>query len=56
MKTQGASKDVVFLAPAASKKADIEKFLRKYPFKYQVIPNASMIIRVPNAVASIRAR
>ncbi len=38
------SKDVVFLAPAASKKPDLEKFLRKYPFNYQIIPNGSMII------------
>ena len=39
-----SNKDVVFLAPAASKKPDIEKFLSKYPFKYQIIPNAAMII------------
>jgi len=39
-----SNKDVVFLAPAASKKPDLEKFLRKYPFKYQIIPNAALII------------
>lgn len=37
-------KDVVFLAPAASSKPELEKFLVKHPFKYQVIPNASSII------------
>jgi peroxiredoxin len=37
-------KDVVFVAPAASRKPDLDKFLVKNPFKYQVIPNASMII------------
>lgn len=36
--------DVVFLGLAASRKPDIEKFLVKNPFRYQVIPNASMII------------
>ncbi len=39
-----ANKDVVFLAPAASKRPDLDKFLVKHPFKYQVIPNGSMII------------
>jgi peroxiredoxin len=39
-----ASKDVVFLAPAASSKPDLDKFLAKHPFSYQVIPNASSII------------
>jgi peroxiredoxin len=39
-----ANKDVVFLAPAASRKPDLEKFLVKHPFNYQVIPNGSMII------------
>ncbi len=39
-----ASNDVVFLAPAASRKPDLDKFLVKHPFKYQVIPNGSMII------------
>lgn len=38
------NKDVVFLAPAASKKPDLEQFLVKHPFKYQIIPNATMII------------
>ena len=38
------SKDVVFLAPAASSKPELEKFLVKHPFKYQVVPNASSII------------
>jgi peroxiredoxin len=38
------SKDVIFLAPAASKKADVDKFLITHPFGYQIIPNASAII------------
>lgn len=38
------NKDVVFIAPAASRKADLEKFLKKNPFKYRVIPNANMLI------------
>ena len=38
------NKDVVFLGLAASRKLDIEKFLAKNPFKYQIIPNAQMII------------
>ena len=38
------NKDVVFVALAASKKADLEKFLEKNPFKYQVVPSADAII------------
>lgn len=38
------NKDVVFLGLAASSKPELEKFLKKYPFKYQVVPNAMMII------------
>lgn len=36
--------DVVFLAPAASKKAELPKFLAKNPFKYQVLPDATITI------------
>ncbi len=36
--------DVVFLGLAASKKADLEKFLKKNPFKYQVIPDSTITI------------
>jgi peroxiredoxin len=36
--------DVVFIAPAASRKADIEKFLKKNPFNYRVIPDAAQLI------------
>lgn len=39
-----ANTDVVFLAPAASPRADLDKFLVKYPFKYHIIPNASLLI------------
>lgn len=38
------NRDVVFIAPAASRKPELDKFLKKYPFKYQVIPNAMMLI------------
>lgn len=38
------NKDVVFIGLAASRKADLEKFLLKYPFKYQVVPSAEMVI------------
>lgn len=36
--------DVVFLAPAASKKGELQKFLAKNPFKYQVLPDATITI------------
>lgn len=39
-----ANNDVVFLAPAASKKAELQKFLAKNPFKYQVMPDAAITI------------
>ncbi|MGE3465375.1 MAG: TlpA disulfide reductase family protein [Pyrinomonadaceae bacterium] len=39
-----ADSDVVFLAPAASSKNELAKFLAKNPFKYQVIPDAANII------------
>lgn len=34
-------KDVVFLGLATNNKADLQKFLKKNPFKYQIIPNAA---------------
>lgn len=37
-------KDVVFLGLATSRKADLEKFLKKNPFKFQVIPDAMQIV------------
>lgn len=39
-----ANKDVVFLAPAASPRNELVKFLGKNPFRYQVLPDASMLI------------
>jgi peroxiredoxin len=36
--------DVVFLAPAASPKNELVKFLAKNPFKYKVLPDSSIII------------
>jgi len=38
------NKDVVFLGLASNKKSELEKFLKKNPFKYQVIPDAMLII------------
>ena len=38
------NKNVVFLAPAASRKPELEAFLKKNLFSYQVIPNATMLI------------
>ena len=49
--------EVVFLGLAASPKGDLQKFLAKNPFKYQVVPNAQMIIiskfGVPDAGGNI---
>ncbi len=39
-----ANPNVVFLAPAASRKDELVKFLSKNPFKYQVLPDSSIII------------
>ena len=38
------NKDVVFVGLAASRKADVEKFLKKNPFSYTIIPDATGII------------
>jgi peroxiredoxin len=38
------NKDVVFLAPATSSAKELVPFLKKHPFKYQVIPSAMNII------------
>ena len=38
------NKDVVFIALAASRRADVEKFLKKNPFNYVVVPDATGII------------
>ena len=39
-----ANPEVVFLAPAASQKGELVKFLVKNPFRYQVLPDSSIII------------
>ena len=36
--------DVAFIGLALSTRADLEKFLRKHPFKYQIVPDAGMIV------------
>ena len=38
------NKDVVFIAPAASPQRELEAFLKKYPFEYQVLPDSIMMI------------
>lgn len=38
------NKDVVFIGLATNNKADLEKFLKKNPFKYQIIPNAGQFM------------
>lgn len=37
-------KDVVFLGLAASRKPDVERFLKKNPFNYTIVPDATAII------------
>ncbi len=37
-------KDVVFIGMATNKKVDLEKFLKKNPFKYNIIPTAMQAI------------
>jgi len=37
-------KDVVFLGLATNNKTDLQKFLKKNPFKYQIIPNAGQFM------------
>ncbi len=34
-------KDVIFLGLASNTKADLQKFVKKNPFKYQIIPDAA---------------
>ena len=36
--------EVVFVAPTWDKKADLQKFLQKSSFKYQVVPDAAQLI------------
>jgi peroxiredoxin len=38
------NKDVVFIGLASNTKPDLEKFLKKNPFKYQIIPNAGQFM------------
>ena len=44
VKDYRSNKEVVFLAPAASPKQELEAFLKKYPFDYQVLPDSIMMI------------
>jgi peroxiredoxin len=39
-----SNKDVVFIGLAASRKLDVEKFLKKNPFNYTIVPDATGII------------
>jgi peroxiredoxin len=36
--------DIVFIAMATNKKADLEKFLKKNPIKYNIVPEAMQTI------------
>ncbi len=38
------NKDVIFIGMATNKKADLEKFLKKNPFKYNIVPQAMQTI------------
>jgi peroxiredoxin len=37
-------KDVVFLGISSSSKADVDGFLKKNPFKYQIVPNSAALM------------
>lgn len=37
-------KDVVFIGLSSSSKADIEKFVKDVPFKYQLVPNSASLM------------
>ncbi len=37
-------KDVVFLGLSSSSKSDIDKFVKKNPFKYQLVPDSAVIM------------
>ena len=39
-----SGKDVVFLGLATNNKTDLQKFLKKNPFKYQIVPNAGQFM------------
>lgn len=39
------SQNVIFLAPATDEKADLEIFLKKYKFDYQVLPNSFSVVK-----------
>jgi peroxiredoxin len=39
-----AGKDVVFLGLATNNKADLQKFVKKNPFKYEIVPNAAQFM------------
>jgi peroxiredoxin len=45
------NKDVVFIGLASNTKPDLEKFLKKNPFKYQIIPNAGQFMLFKYGVA-----
>ncbi len=44
VKDYQSNKDVVFIAPAASPQRELEAFLKKNPFDYQVLPDSIMMI------------
>lgn len=44
VKDYQSNKDVVFIAPAASPQRELEVFLKKNPFDFQVLPDSMMLI------------
>ena len=44
VKEYQSNKDVVFIAPAASPQRELEAFLKKNPFDYQILPDSIMMI------------
>lgn len=44
MASEYRDKDVIFIGMATNKKPDLEKFLKKNPFKYNIVPTAMQTI------------
>ncbi|HKQ99705.1 MAG TPA: TlpA disulfide reductase family protein [Pyrinomonadaceae bacterium] len=38
------NKDIIFIAPTWDKEPTLRTFLKEYPFKYQIIPNAKALV------------
>lgn len=42
--TEFEGKDVIFLGISSSSKADVNNFLKKNPFKYQIVPDSAAVM------------